>query len=41
LIGSLPGAWLGANIVNRVDLRLIRGLLAFLVLGAGINLLIG
>lgn len=41
LIGSLPGAWLGANIVNRVDLRLIRGLLAVLILGAGINLLVG
>jgi uncharacterized membrane protein YfcA len=40
LIGSLPGAWLGTNMVNRVDLRIIRGLLALLILGAGINLLI-
>ncbi|RJP51928.1 MAG: sulfite exporter TauE/SafE family protein [Anaerolineaceae bacterium] len=40
LIGSLPGTWLGAIIVKRVDMRLVRGLLALLILGAGINLMI-
>ena len=40
LIGSLPGAWLGARMVNRLDRRLVRGVLAILVLGAGIDLLI-
>lgn len=40
LIGSLPGAWLGTIIVKRVDMRFVRGLLALLILGAGINLMI-
>jgi uncharacterized membrane protein YfcA len=40
LIGSLPGAWLGARTINRVDRRLVRGILALLVIGAGIDLLI-
>jgi uncharacterized membrane protein YfcA len=40
LIGSLPGAWLGAKMVNRLDLRLVRGILAVLVLGAGTELLV-
>jgi uncharacterized membrane protein YfcA len=39
LVGSLPGSWLGARLVNRVDRRLIRGILAVLVLWAGIDLL--
>lgn len=40
LIGSLPGSWLGARMVNHVDRRLIRGILAIFVLSAGIDLLI-
>lgn len=40
LIGSLPGAWMGARAINRVDLRIVRGILAVLILGAGINLLL-
>jgi uncharacterized membrane protein YfcA len=40
LIGSLPGAWLGAHSVNRLDRRVIRTILALLILGAGINLLL-
>jgi len=40
LIGSLPGAWLGAKMINRLDRRLVRGILAVLILGVGIDLLI-
>ena len=40
LIGSLPGAWLGARAVNRIDRRLVRGVLGLLILGAGIHLLV-
>ena len=40
LIGSLPGAWLGAFAINRIDLRIVRGILALVVIGAGIDLLI-
>jgi uncharacterized membrane protein YfcA len=40
LIGSLPGAWLGAIAINRIDLRIVRGILALVVIGAGIDLLI-
>lgn len=40
LIGSLPGAWLGAKMVNRLDRRVVRGILAILVFGAGVDLLI-
>ncbi|MFZ5856561.1 MAG: sulfite exporter TauE/SafE family protein [Chloroflexota bacterium] len=40
LIGSLPGTWLGTIVVNRIDLRFVRGLLALLILGAGVNLMI-
>ena len=40
VIGSLPGAWLGARTINRIDRRIVRGLLALLVIGAGIDLLI-
>jgi hypothetical protein len=40
LIGSLPGAWLGALAINRIDVRIVRGILALVVIGAGIDLLI-
>lgn len=40
LIGSLPGVWLGAKMVNRLDRRMVRGVLAVLVFGAGVELLI-
>lgn len=41
LIGSLPGVWLGARTVHRINLLLVRGILGILVLGAGIQLLLG
>ena len=41
LIGSLPGVWLGARTVHRINLLLVRGILGVLVLGAGIQLLLG
>ncbi len=41
LLGSLPGVWLGAKTVHRVNLLVVRGILGFLVLGAGIQLLLG
>ena len=41
LIGSLPGVWLGARTVHRINLLLVRGILGLLVLGAGIQLLLG
>lgn len=40
LIGSLPGVWLGARAINHIDRRVVRGILALLVLGAGIHLII-
>jgi len=40
VIGSLPGAWLGAFAIKRIDLRIVRGILALAVIGAGIDLLI-
>jgi uncharacterized membrane protein YfcA len=40
LIGSLPGAWLGALAINRIDVRIVRGILALVVIAAGIDLLI-
>jgi uncharacterized membrane protein YfcA len=40
LIGSLPGAWLGAHAIKRIDLRIVRGILALVVIGAGIDLLL-
>jgi len=40
LIGSLPGAWLGALAIKHIDLRIVRGILALVVIGAGIDLLI-
>ena len=41
LIGSLPGVWLGARTVHRLNMLVVRGILGFLVLGAGIQLLLG
>ena len=41
LIGSLPGVWLGARAVHRLNLLVVRGVLGLLVLGAGIQLLLG
>jgi uncharacterized protein len=41
LIGSLPGVWLGVHSIKRIDRRVIRGGLSLLIIGAGINLLIG
>jgi len=40
LVGSLPGAWLGAFAIKRIDVRIVRGILALVVIGAGIELLI-
>lgn len=40
LIGSIPGAWLGARLVNRIDRRLIRGGLGVMIIGAGLHMLI-
>jgi len=39
LIGSIPGSWVGARMVNRIDRRIVRAFLAVLILWAGINLL--
>lgn len=39
LIGSIPGSWIGARMVNRIDRRLVRAFLAILILWAGIDLL--
>jgi uncharacterized membrane protein YfcA len=41
LLGSLPGVWLGSKVVHRINLLLVRGILAVLILGVGINLLLG
>jgi len=41
LVGSLPGVWMGARTVHRINLLLVRGVLGLLVLGAGIQLLLG
>lgn len=41
LLGSLPGVWLGAKVVHRINLLLVRGILALLILLVGINLLMG
>ncbi len=40
LLGSIPGVWLGVHSTRRIDRRIIRGVLAILILGAGINLLL-
>jgi len=39
LIGSIPGSALGARMVNRIDRRLVRGILAFFILWAGVDLI--
>lgn len=41
LVGSLPGVWLGARAVHRLNLLVVRGILGLLVLGAGLQLLLG
>ncbi len=41
LIGSIPGVWLGARSVSRIEPRLVRTILSALILGAGIHLFIG
>jgi len=40
ICGSIPGVWIGARLVNRVNRRLVRGILALFILIAGIDLLI-
>ncbi len=40
LLGSLPGVWLGAKVVHRINLLLVRGILGLLVFGAGLQLLL-
>jgi len=39
LIGSIPGVWLGVHSINHINRRIIRGVLAVLIIGAGLNLL--
>lgn len=39
LIGSVPGVWLGARAVHRINGRIIQYLLALLIVATGINLL--
>lgn len=41
LLGSIPGVWLGARSLNRIDRRLTKTLVAVLVLAAGMHLLLG
>jgi uncharacterized protein len=41
LIGSLPGVWLGVYSIKRIDRRIIRAVLAVLIIGAALNLLLG
>lgn len=41
LLGSLPGVWFGAKVVQRINLLLVRGILGLLVFGAGLQLLLG
>jgi uncharacterized membrane protein YfcA len=41
LLGSIPGVWLGARSINRIDRRLTKSLVAILVLAAGMHLLFG
>lgn len=40
ICGSLPGVWLGARSVKRFDLRIVRGILAALIMIAGITMLV-
>ncbi len=41
LLGSLPGVWFGARSVHRINLLAVRGILGLMVLGTGIQLLLG
>lgn len=41
LTGSIPGSWLGARLVNRIDRHLTRMVLAGLIILAGILMLMG
>jgi uncharacterized membrane protein YfcA len=41
LIGSIPGVWIGAKAVSKIDRRLVRGVLAGLIFGAGLHLITG
>ncbi|MCP4419282.1 MAG: sulfite exporter TauE/SafE family protein [Chloroflexi bacterium] len=41
LLGSIPGVWLGVHSIKRIDQRIIQGVLSLLIIGAGINLLLG
>lgn len=41
LLGSIPGVWLGVHSIQRINRRVIRTVLALLIIGAGINLLLG
>ena len=38
ICGSIPGVWFGARLINRVNRRIVRGFLAFLIMLAGIDL---
>ena len=40
VIGSIPGVWLGVRSISYIDRRILRGLLAILIIGAGLNLLL-
>lgn len=39
ICGSIPGVWFGARLINRINRRLVRGLLAGLILLAGADLI--
>ncbi len=39
LAGSIPGIWVGAHLMHRINERLIRSLLSFLIAWAGLKLL--
>ncbi len=41
LIGSVPGVWLGAHAISRIDRRLVHFTLSLLIIGTGLSLLIG
>jgi uncharacterized protein len=38
LVGSIPGAWLGTHLVQRVPQRLVRGALSVFLIIAGVRL---
>jgi uncharacterized membrane protein YfcA len=38
LLGSIPGAWLGTRLVQRVPQRLVRGALSVFLIVAGVRL---